>query len=492
MEKNRRDFLKLTGLAGIGLASTSIIPAYAALPADQPKPNLDDIRAQAMKKHTQHFNMSGYAAPALNVVRIGVVGLGNRGEIAVPRLIHIEGVDIKGLCDLRPEKVNAMLKVLQGTSHKPKTYSGYDEDWKKICEQDDIDLIYICLPWDLHTPVALYAMNHGKHVCVEVPAATTIDECWQLVETSEKTRKHCMMLENCNYDYFELLTLNMARQGMFGEIIHGEGAYLHNILQGNFSKGKYWNQWRLKQNASRNGNLYPTHGLGPLCQVMNINRGDKFDYLGSFSSNDFLMHQTAVQLAAKDSSYQQYVNTAFRGNINTSVIKTAKGKTIMLQHDVSSPQPGSRIFKLSGTKGVAMKYPDPARISFVKEWTDPEQWRNDPGDSWLNENEFKVLEEKHKPAIYRKIGREANIIGGHGGMDFVMDWRTIDCLRNGLPLDHDVYDAALWSSIGPLSEWSVANRSNSIDVPDFTGGSWKKNSPMDISIEKGGNTKVNV
>jgi hypothetical protein len=490
MKNNRRDFLKLTGMASIGLAGSSIVPSYAAVPTEKPKGNLDHIRVQAMKKHTQRFNMSGYAAPALNVVRIGIVGLGNRGELALPRLIHIEGVDIKGLCDLRPEKVNAMLKVLQGTSHKPRTYSGYDEDWKKICQQDDIDLIYICLPWELHTPVALYAMNNDKHVCIEVPAATTIEECWQLVETSEKTRKHCMMLENCNYDYFELLTLNMVRQGMFGEIIHGEGAYLHNILQGNFSKGKYWNQWRLKQNGSRNGNLYPTHGLGPLCQIMNINRGDKFDYMGSFSSNDFSMHQTALNLAAKDSSYQKYANTAFRGNINTSVIKTAKGKTIMLQHDVSSPQPSSRIFKISGTMGTALKYPDPARVSFVKEWTDPEQWMNDPGDTWVSTDEFKVLEEKHKPAIYRKIGREAKVLGGHGGMDFVMDWRTIDCLRNGLPLDHDVYDAALWSSIGPLSEWSVANRSNSINIPDFTGGSWKKNHPTDILMERGGNTKV--
>jgi len=319
-------------------------------------------------------------------------------------------------------------------------------------------------------------MNHGKHVCVEVPAAKTIEECWQLVETSERTRKHCIILENCCYDFFEQLTLSMARQGLFGEIVHCEGAYIHTLLEGNFSKDKYYDMWRLKENF-RNGNLYPTHGLGPIAQVMDINRGDKMDYLVSLSGKDFQMAAMAKELAAKDDFYKPFVNKAYRGNMNTTTIKTNKGKTIMLQHDVTSPNVYSRIHKVSGTSGSALKYPLPGRIAFGHE-------------EWVKEEEYKKLEESHSTPLVKRIGEMAKQVGGHGGMDFLMDWRTIDCLRNGLPVDMDVYDAALWSSIGPLSEKSVATRSGSIDIPDFTSGSWKTNKPVDISFEKGANTSV--
>jgi hypothetical protein len=306
-----------------------------------------------------------------------------------------------------------------------------------------------------------------------------------------------MMLENCNYDYFELLTLNMARNGIFGEVFHAEGAYIHDILQGNLSKSKYWNMWRLKENMKRNGNLYPTHGLGPVCQVMNVNRGDKLDYMSSFSTNDFSMAAAAKRLAVKDESYQKVAGESFRGNMNTSVIRTQKGKTIMLQHDVSSPRPGSRIYLLSGTKGAAMKYPQPYKIALAHEWNDPENWSAEKHGGWLLPEQYKNLEEQYIPPLYKKMGKTASAVaakttGGHSEMDFLMDWRTIDCLRNGLPLDTDVYDAALWSAIGPLSEWSVAHRSNSIDVPDFTRGLWHHNIPADISLEKGANTRVKI
>ena len=234
-------------------------------------------------------------------------------------------------------------------------------------------------------------MNHGKHVCVEVPAAKTIDECWQLVETSERTRKHCMILENCCYDFFELLTLNMARQGLFGEIVHGEGAYIHTLLEGNFSKEKYYDMWRLKENF-RNGNLYPTHGLGPIAQVMNINRGDKMDYLVSVSGKDFQMAAMANELAAKDDFYKPFANKAYRGNMNTTTIRTNKGKTIMLQHDVTSPNVYSRIHKISGTKGSALKYPLPGRIAFGHE-------------EWVKEEEYKKLEESHSTPLVKSSGK---------------------------------------------------------------------------------------
>jgi len=272
--------------------------------------------------------------------------------------------------------------------------------------------------------------------------------------------------------------LNMARQGFFGEIIHGEGAYLHDLRELNFSKTGYAEMWRLKENQHRNGNLYPTHGLGPICQAMNINRGDRMEYLNSMSSNNFLMGKMAAELAAKDSFFSEFNTDHYRGNTNTTNIRTAKGRTIMIQHDVTSPRPYSRIHLVSGTKGIACKYPEPGHIATAHEW--------------LNDLEMKQLEEKYTPEIVTRIGEMAKKIGGHGGMDFMMDWRLIDCLRNGLPLDENVYDAALWSSIAPLSEKSVANRSNSVDVPDFTNGAWQTNAPVELTLKGGGTTGVKV
>lgn len=286
-----------------------------------------------------------------------------------------------------------------------------------------------------------------------------------------------MILENCCYDFFELLTLNMARQGFFGEIIHTEGAYIHHLLDSNFNKDGYYDMWRLKENL-RNGSLYPTHGLGPIAQALNINRGDRMDYLVSVSTNDFMMGPMAKELAAKDDFYKPYANKTFRGNMNTTTIRTVNGKTLMVQHDVTSPRPYSRIHLVSGTKGTALKYPDP-KISKGHE-------------GWVTDEEFKALEAKYAPPIVTRVGEMAKQIGGHGGMDFLMDWRLIDCLRNGIPLDIDVYDAAAWSAIAPLSETSVANRARTIDVPDFTSGSWKTNTPVDVTLSKGGTTKVLV
>src|SRR6478736_1396028 len=363
MNSNRRNFLKLSGLTGIGLATGELTHAEPG-----------NIVSNGHVLQNQKFNMSGYAAPKLETVRIGFIGLGNRGPGAVGRMKHIEGVKIVGLCDIRPEKAEAAKKLLEGSMHTPELYSGSADAWKKMVQRQDIDLIYIATPWALHTPMAVFAMEHGKHVCTEVPAAKTVEECWQLVETSEKTKQHCIMLENCCYDFFELMTLNMVRQGLFGDIVHGEGAYNHDLLNMNFDKNSYYDMWRLKENF-RNGNLYPTHGLGPVAWVMNLNRGDKMDILTSSSSVDFSMSKKAKELAAKDDFYKQFENAKFRGNMNVTNIRTALGRTIMLEHDVSSPNVYSRIFKISGTKGSALKYPEPGRMSF--------------GDEWMKEDEMK-------------------------------------------------------------------------------------------------------
>ncbi len=481
MTTNRRNFLKTATIAGAGAMSGGLISGCTV---KQNVSKLDAILVSSRKLHTQKFNMSGYAAPPIPVVRTGVIGLGDRGSEAVKRLSFIEGVEITAICDLRKVAVDGTQKYLNSVGRPAaREFSGDDNIWKKLVELPDLDLIYIVTPWIWHTPMAVYAMESGKHTCCEVPIARTLDEAWQLVETSEKTKKHCMMLENCCYDFFELLTLNMARQGMFGDIIHGEGAYLHNLLEMNFRKpidnqqtdDAYTNMWRLRENATRNGNIYPTHGLGPVCQALNINRGDKMEVLSSVSTADFSMGPKEKELVAKDPFYNEWKDAHFRGNHNTSIIKTALGKTIMVQHDTSSTQPYSRIHQVKGTKGMVCKYP----VEHIA-----------LGEEWADEAKMKELYEKYTPEIVRRVGEMAKQVGGHGGMDFIMDWRTIDCLRNGLPLDQNVYDGALWSSIAPLSEWSVANDSQSIAVPDFTGGSWKTNIPHDINLTAGGNTKV--
>lgn len=473
MAKSRRDFLKLTGLLGTGVA----LGPFNGFSRQEHKILNERVRSSAGRAPAK-FNMCGYRAPKLDTVRIGFVGLGNRGAAAVPRINFIDKVSIAGLCDIRPERVALAEQSIKGSSHHPAIYSGKENGWMELCERDDIDVIYIATPWNLHVPVAIYAMKHGKHVALEVGNAESIDECWELVNASENNKRHCIFLENCCYDFFELLTWNMARQGFFGEIIHCEGAYIHNNVESLFDEEARYKLWRLKENIKGSGNLYPTHGLGPVSKIMNINRGDHFDHMVSMSGNDFTMKGLEAKSYKKDPAvFKKFLDDKFRGNMNTSVIRTGKGKTIMLQHDVSSLRVYSRIHLVSGTKGSALKYPLPGRVSTSHE-------------DWFTDAQMKELEDTYTLPIVRRLGEMAQQIGGHGGMDFLMDWRWVDCLRNGLPIDHDVYDAALWTSIGPLSKWSVANKSASIDVPDFTRGRWQTNAPGDYSIDHGNLTPV--
>lgn len=419
-----------------------------------------NIFPEPPREEGQHDVIELRCAP-IETVRIGFIGLGMRGIGAIHRYSFLEGVEIKALCDVVPQKVKDAQQYMQDKGMAAADEYTGEEDWKKICERDDIDLIYVCTNWELHTPIAVYAMEHGKHVAVEVPAALTIDECWQLVNTAERTGKHCMQLENCNYDFFEMATLNMAQQGLFGEIVHCEGAYIHDLRWLNFmEENGYWNMWRLKHHETRDANLYPTHGLGPVCHAMNIHRGDKMNYLVSMSSNQFGNTAYAREKFGEDSDYAK--RTYKKGDMNTTLVKTSRGKTIMIQHDVTSPRPYSRIHMISGTKGFALKYPkkgialDPNAHSFLE---------GEALDSILKVYEHPIIKE---------VGEKAKEVGGHGGMDFVMDYRLVYCLHHGLPLDQDVYDAAEWSSIIELSEQSVMNQSSPVRVPDFTRGAWNK------------------
>ena len=458
MKTNRRNFLK-TAAAGVAALGLTEIKGLAQ--------GLDGFLETPIPAR-QGESVMGLTCEPLKTVRIGLIGLGMRGMEGIDRLLSVEGAEITAVCDVVPERVARGKKKIREKGRKePAGYSAGPDDWMKLCERDDVDLIYSCTPWALHTPNAVYAMNHGKHAAIEVPAALTLEECWELVDTAEKTRRHCMMLENCCYDFFELATLNMARQGVLGDIMHAECAYIHDLRWLKFDQTNgYWDMWRLQYSKYKNGNLYPTHGLGPVAQIMDINRGDRMEYLTSMSTNQVGLTLYAREKFGKESPEARQRYTL--GDMNTTLVRTFGGKTIMIQHDTTSPRPYSRIHLLSGTKGIARKWPS-QKIALEPN-----------AHKWLKQEEFKEVMKEYEHPLAQQIGEKARKVGGHGGMDFIMDYRLIYCLRNGLPLDQDVYDAATWSCIVPLSETSVANRSNAVSVPDFTRSAWETAKPWEI------------
>lgn len=417
----------------------------------------------------------GLTVPAMDTVRIGIIGLGMRGPGAVDRLAHIEGTKIMALCDLHPDRVKSAQEILKRNGRPAADeYSGSEDAWKKICERDDIDLVYICTDWKRHMPMCVYAMEHGKNVACEVPIATSVDECWQLVNTAEKTRKHCMMLENCCYDFYELTTLNMAQKGLLGELVHAEGAYIHDLRFLNFmdpADGGYEGWWRLNFNTVHNGNYYATHGLGPVCQALNIGRGDRMKYLVAMASDQFGMTAYAKKKFGEDSEFAK--RNYAKGDMVNTLIKTENGKTILIQHDVTSPRPYNRKHSLSGTKGYIEKYPRPGIALDPNDGIAP-AFDNLSAHDFVPADVYDALMKEYEHPIIKEVGEAAKEVGGHGGMDFIMDYRLIYCLRNGLPLDMNVYDGAEWSCIGELTETSIKNGSAPVMMPDFTRGAWKK------------------
>ena len=411
-------------------------------------------------------SMLGFAAEPIETVRVGIIGLGMRGKGPLKRMSFIEGVEISAICDLYQANIDkGQARLAKYGMPRADEYVG-EEAWKELCQRDDIDLIYIATDWKSHTPMAVYAMEHGKHVAIEVPAAISVAECWQLVDTSERTRKHCMMLENCVYDHFELTTLNMAQQGLFGEIIHAEGAYIHSLEE--FWQG-YDRNWRLKFNQEHNGDVYPTHGLGPVCFALNIHRGDRMTYLVSMDTDSWCGKATAKELLGTE----EFAN----GDHTSTLIRTQKGKTIELQHNVYTPRPYSRLYQLTGTKGFANKYPVEGILLQHDKMEDSGVVPNHEdlnSHKFLPKEAFDALMEKYRHPIQQELLDNAKKVGGHGGMDFIMDYRLIYCLRNGLPLDQDVYDAAEWSCIGELTAASIENNSMPVAFPDFTRGEWNK------------------
>ncbi|MDD3787683.1 MAG: Gfo/Idh/MocA family oxidoreductase [Petrimonas sp.] len=408
----------------------------------------------------------GLATPKMDTVRVGFIGLGMRGPGAVERFTHIPGIKIMGLCDLYPERVDNAQKILSNAGlPAAAAYSGDENAWKQMCDRDDIDLIYIATDWKRHAPMMIYAMEQGKHVACEVPAAMTMEEIWDVINTAEKTQKHCMMLENCVYDFFELTTLNMIQKGVFGEVLYAEGAYIHQLEE-------FWDyyegDWRMEYNKTHRGDVYPTHGIGPACQALNIHRGDKMNYLVSVDSDPV----SIPAFLKKDRN--EDVTDFKNGQHTVTLIRTENGKTIEIQHDVASPRPYSRMYQITGTKGFANKYPMEGyalQADAIEKGSIP-NLENLSAHSFVSDEVRKALMEKYKHPIQIELEEQAKKVGGHGGMDFIMDYRLIYCLRNGLPLDMDVYDLAEWCCLVPLTAISLENGSAPVEIPDFTRGHW--------------------
>ncbi len=431
------------------------------------KPN--HIATPITKRPAGQTDVLQLAVDPIPTVRVAFIGLGMRGPGAVYRMTHIDGVEIVALCDVEQDRVEKVNKKLEEKG-LPKALEFYGDTavWRQVTALPNVDLIYVATDWASHAKIGVQAMKDGKHVAIEVPAAMNLDEIWALVNTSEQTRKHCMQLENCVYDFFELTTLNMAQQGLFGEILHTEGAYIHNLEP--FWKD-YWSNWRLEYNIAHHGDLYPTHGIGPVCQALNIHRGDKMNYLVSMATKTVCIPEFIKETTGRDVS-KEFKN----GDHTITLIHTEKGKTINIQHNVATPRPYSRMYQLTGTKGFANKYPVRG-YAFAKGQVGAdvsEDFEKLDGHSFVPEAVRDTLLKRYKHPIAKDIEEKAKTVGGHGGMDFIMDYRLIYCLQKGLPLDMDVYDLAEWCCLIPLTEISLNNNSMPVEIPDFTRGAWNR------------------
>jgi hypothetical protein len=463
MKHHRRSFIKLSSAAAAWLG---LIPF-----ASSQEVHLSEIEEILTRGETTgvpgQANVINLRKAPISQVKVAMLGLGNRGtgQARLVNALYPDKARITAVCDLREERITPTLKTLKASGQNPDIYTGSKDAWMEMCRRDDVDLVIICTPWDDHVPMAVYAMQQGKHVAVEVPASMTLQGCWDLVNTAEEKQVNCMMLENVCYGDEELWVLNMVQNGVFGTLTYGEAAYIHNLKESMFENQHYQDNWRMRYHLKQDGNHYPTHGLGPVAQYMGINRGDKFDHLVSMSSLQASLTEYS-KTVEKDNEF--YNRTDFvHGDMNSSLVKTARGRTILIQHDVVTPRPYSRINAIAGTKAYHEGYPSRLAIS-------------GKGHDWLDETAFKEYQEKYRHPIWDKLKDGIAKHGGHGGMDFVQMYRLIDCLNQGWPLDMDVYDAAAWSSIVELSKISVELGSIPVKCPDFTRGSWEENRHLGI------------
>ena len=410
------------------------------------------------------------AAPKIPNVRIGFVGVGGMGTVHVQNLLAVgkasPGVEIRAVCDIRAEHAErARDFIREAGGRQPTLYTRGERDFERMCAEEDLDLVFTATPWRFHVPVCLAAMENGKHAATEVPAATTIEECWALVEAAERTGRHCVMMENCNYDRWEMMVFHMVRLGILGEILHAEGGYLHDLREVKFSdRGE--GLWRRAHSRTRDANLYPTHGLGPVANCLDIGRGDRFDYLVSMSGPSRGLQDYAQEHFPEGTP--QRAEEFVLGDVNLSLIKTALGRTITVVHDTNLPRPYSRINLVQGTRGIFAGYPNRVYVEGRSEshrWDDAEKWR-----------------EEYEHPLWRNVASPGEDLG-HGQMDYLEDYRLVRCLQEGLPTEMNVYDAAALSAVVDLSERSVADRSRPMDFPDFTRGGWKTFPKLPVVID---------
>ena len=461
----------------IALATISVVAGAQSL-SQSTKWHWDKgtIVVETPQRPAGQQHVLGLTAPKMKTVRVAFVGLGMRGPGAVTRFCHIPGVEIVALCDYEAKRAEACQADLRKAGLMPADIYSGEKGYEELCKRNDIDLVYIATDWNHHYPVAKFAMEHGKHTAIEVPSAMNLEQCWNLIDLAEKTRLHCFILENCCYDEYEMNALAMAQAGVFGNIIRAEGAYIHGL---EWFWDLYWKDpndndkdnlhWRMKYNQENRGDVYATHGLGPVAQCMNIHRGDRFTTLIAMDTESFVGKEWVESKTGK--KCEEFRN----GDHTTTLMRTAKGKVVELQHNVMTPQPYNRLFKLTGTKGYASKYPIEGFTLSGKamKGTGAPKIDNLNAHTFMNEEQKAALVKKYYHPIlskYLEFGRNM----GHGGMDYVMESRLVYCLQNGLPLDMDVYDLAEWCCIAELGTLSMDNNCATVTFPDFTRGYWNK------------------
>jgi predicted dehydrogenase len=448
---DRREFLKTAAMAGMGIT----------LGADR----LDAMTARHMAQGTPYAGL--LADAPMERVRMAMVGVGHQGSSHFRNFLKIEGADLVAVCDLLPERVAAMQKLAVAAGKpEPKGYSGSPEAFRKMIDEVELDLVYTATPWEWHAPVMLAAMRAGRHAATEVPMAASMEELWELIETAEKTKRHCVMMENCNYDRTEMMVLNMVRQELFGELLNAECGYLHDLRRLKLPD-YYVGRWRIKHSITRAGDNYPTHGLGPVAQWMNITRGNNFDYLVSTGSKSRGLNLWAEEHIGPQSPEAK--QTYALGDVVNTLIRTTGGQTILVTHNTSSPRPYSRKIELQGTKGIVSKYPQ--ELIYL-------EGRSPKEDAW---EALKAYQAQYEHPIWKAL-EEQSKGAGHGGMDYIEDFRLIESLRSGAPMDMDVYDGAACTSVIMLSERSIRAGSKPVDFPDFTRGAWKRRPRLEIDV----------
>jgi predicted dehydrogenase len=442
-----------TGALAAGVGSAQAAPVTEAATAVDPAP----------RRRPGQKSMIDVAFEPYRTVRVGVIGLGNRGHGMSEGWSVVPGCTVTAVCDIRAERAKRTADRLVATGKpRPAEYGGSEESFARMLERDDIDLVYIATPWEFHHQQGRAALLAGKHVIVELPIATGLDELWDLVDTSERTRRHLILSENCSYGRNELAMLKMAHEGLFGDVTNGHGGYLHDLRALLFSDTYYTDAWRRLWHTRSTASFYAMHGLAPIAAAMDINRGDRMTVLRATATEPKGLADYRERFVPR--SHPSWQETYINGDLVTCLIDTAKGRVIRAEHDVSSPRPYSRINSLAGSRGIFEDYAGTSTTG-GRIYVEPDHG----GHSW---RDFDTYRKEFDHWLWKKIGDDAANNGGHGGMDYVLQWRTVQLMRAGLVPDIDVYDSAAWCAPVPLSVKSLAAGGRPVEVPDFTRGSW--------------------